>query len=85
MGSPDRIETSRMECRCGKGEFVFYQCEPDGWSFRNRPEDIWYEMHIFCDECVNLFQKYNPSKMMITGEPERWKVRIPIPDKVPDL
>jgi hypothetical protein len=84
MTAPNRVETSRIPCECGKGEFVFYAYKPDGESFKNRPEDIWYEMHIFCDECVNLFQHYKPTLFSRTGEAQRWKIVIAESDRVPE-
>jgi len=84
MTTPDRVETSRIPCECGKGEFVFYACEPGGQSFRTHPEEPWYEMHIFCKDCVNLFQQYKPTKFWQTGEAQRWIIVIAESDRVPE-
>jgi hypothetical protein len=83
MGAADRIETNRIPCDCGKGEFVFYSCEPDGWSFLNHPDEKWFEMPIFCENCFSLFQAYSPTRFARTGEPSRWKIEIPESNTVP--
>lgn len=84
MTASDRFETSRMPCFCGRGEFVFYTCQYDGWSYVNNPDVEWYEMHIFCDICYSDFSNYKPTQLMQSGEQVCWRIKIPEPEKIPE-
>ena len=84
MGADDRTESLRTPCDFGKGEYVFYDCQLDGWSFVNNPSIDWYEMHIFCSDCRHLFKDYSPSQFSRSGEKTRWRIQIPERDKVPE-
>lgn len=77
MTAKDRYETKRTPCDCGNGEFVFYSVQYDGWSFLHNPDVEWYEMHIYCDNCIQKYSvlessiyKTYPTKPLILKIPQ---------------
>src|SRR5690242_4367942 len=72
MSAANRIETSRIPCECGRGEFVFYACEADRWLYVDNPHEQWYEMHIFCEACAFKFRGYNLTLFSPIDEIARW-------------
>lgn len=84
MGAAIRIETSRIPCECGTGEFVFYACEADRWLYVDNPHEKWFEMHIFCDACAFRFRGYKLTLFSPDDEEAHWKLIILEPDKVPN-
>ena len=83
MSSTKRIVTSRTPCECGRGEFLFYACEADRWLFVDNPQETWYEMHILCDVCSGLFQRYPLNVESPSPYESHWKLKIPRADQVP--
>ena len=83
MSATKRIETSKTSCECGRGEFHFYACEADRWLFVENPLEKWFEMHILCHTCSNLFRKYRLTVASISDRESHWKLTIPTPDQVP--
>ena len=78
-----RIETRKIRCVCGKGEFLFYTCEADRWLFVEKPRETWFEMHILCDTCSNLFRRYKLDDVHGQNEEWHWSLTIPVPNQVP--
>ena len=85
MSSTKRVETSRTDCACGQGEFVFYVCEADRWLFVDSPRETWFEMHILCDPCAAYFQKFRLTVASEDDQESHWKLTIPVADQVPCL
>jgi hypothetical protein len=83
MSTVERLETSRTPCECGKGEFVFYTCEADRWLYAGNPHETWFEMHIFCESCSDLFQQNKLTRFLEDDETPRWVILIPEPDQPP--
>ena len=83
MSSTKRIETSKICCECGKGEFLFYACEADRWPYVDHPHETWFEMHILCDTCSGLFVKYKLTVASQNNDESHWKLNIPAADQVP--
>jgi hypothetical protein len=83
MGASSRVETSRISCECGKGEFVFYVCEADRWLYAGNPREKWFELHIYCEPCAGLFPQNQMTKFSENDEKTRWKLIIPVADQVP--
>lgn len=83
MSTTKRVKTSRTSCECGKGEFLFYACEADRWLFVDSPRETWFEMHIRCDTCSGLFQRYRLTPVLQVGSQMCWKLTIPVADQVP--
>ena len=83
MSSATRVETNRTSCECGNGEFVFYACEVDQWSYRESLHERWFEMHIFCEPCAGLFQQNKIAILSDGEEKPHWRIVIPEPGQVP--
>jgi len=83
MGAKEKIETSRVLCDCGKGEFIFYSCEAERWLYVNNPIEKWFEMHIFCEACADKFLRYRPITFALDEEQMHWIIIIPEPDRIP--
>lgn len=83
MSATKRIETSKTCCECGRGEFLFYACEADRWLFVEKPQETWFEMHIFCDTCSGLFRRYRLIEASGQDRESHWKLTIPVADQVP--
>ena len=85
MSVKDRVETSSASCDCGRGQFIFYSCKAERWLYVNNPIEHWFEfeMHIFCETCVNRFQRYRPTTLPGNDEQARWIIIIPEPDQIP--
>jgi hypothetical protein len=83
MSVTKRIETSKISCECGKGEFLFYACEADRWLFVEKPFETWFEMHILCDTCSGLFRRYKLTDVPEQNQKWHWKMIIPVPNQVP--
>lgn len=78
------METKRTKCRCGKGEFVFYTCQLDGWSYLNNPDVEWYELHIHCKACRRDLRKLDPTDANINGK-DVGIVRLAKPEVIPRI
>jgi hypothetical protein len=83
MSVTNIVETSKTSCECGRGEFVFYACEADRWLYIENPREKWFEMHILCDTCSGLFQKYRLTVSSLNDKNLHWKLKIPVADQVP--
>ena len=83
MSITKRVETNKISCECGKGEFLFYACEADRWAYVDSPYETWFEMHILCDTCSGLFRRYQLSVASQMGNESHWKLKIPAADQVP--
>jgi len=84
MSAAIRVETSRIPCGCGRGEFVFYACDADRWLYVDNPHEAWFEMHIFCEACAFKFRGYKLTLFPPIDEKARWKLVIPEPNTVPN-
>jgi hypothetical protein len=54
MAAIDRFEEKAMPCKCGKGSFVIYHCEPAHDYVKDH--QVWYEGSILCDECSKKYE-----------------------------
>jgi hypothetical protein len=84
MSAANRVETSRIPCECGRGEFAFYACDADRWLYVDNPHEAWFEMHIFCEACAFKFRGHKLTLFSPIDEKARWKLVISEPDTVPN-
>lgn len=83
MGAKEKVETSRVLCECGNGQFIFYSCEAERWLYVDNPIEKWFEMHIFCETCADKFLRYRPLTFALDEAQMHWIITIPEPDRIP--
>ena len=62
---------------------MFNTCQLDGASFINRPSVEWYEMHIYCKNCLEDYKKIDPPLAQSIVGPMHGQIKNKNPDTSP--